>query len=566
MSGAKETPRQKMIGMMYLVYTALLAMNVSADILDAFAIVADGQQRTNGSITRKINNQYQAFDDQLAMDSIKTHIYWEAAQEIRAKTDTIVNFIEKDILFPMACLTEKKTPDELMNPKDPEKPYLKFKDRLDLNARRVVFSFNVSNFDAKDNFEAPMNLMINQGKATMLKEKINDYRTWLLAKMESVGIKDYDSKVSLMTDKRRDGTPITFYNANREPISWEEKNFAHIVFAAEVAILNQFVGDIQTAEFDAVSTLMGSIGANDYKFNSLQARVVPKSDYITQGQDFEADVFIAALDTEREFDVRYAKGIEKFDVEKHQGTVLQSQNGVVKLRIPGNSTGEQKLAGVIEMKNPETGAIEYHEFNTSFMVAPPSATIAPTKMMVMYSGLENPVAVSAPGYKPQDIRVEVVGGAIVKSDKAKGEYLIKVNGDAKEVHVKAFGMKDNKSVPLRDELFRVKPLPKPEATIGGISEGKLSSAKMFAAGKIVAEMKDFDFDGINYEIISYDVNTVINKERKTIGTVKGGDFSSDLVKYINNAKKGQEFNFNEIKAKGPDGKTKPLSPIRIVIE
>ena len=97
MSGAKETPRQKMIGMMYLVYTALLAMNVSAEILDAFAVVSEGQQKTNASIEVKINDQYNAFQDQYNKDQAKTEIYWEKAQDIRSKTDEMINYIEKDI-------------------------------------------------------------------------------------------------------------------------------------------------------------------------------------------------------------------------------------------------------------------------------------------------------------------------------------------------------------------------------------------------------------------------------------------------------------------------------------
>lgn len=579
MSGAKETPRQKMIGMMYLVYTALLAMNVSADILDAFANVSDGQQRTNGSITRKINNQYDLFQEQFVMDSVKTHLYWEKALEIRAKTDTIVNFIEKEILIPMALQVEKKTEDELLNtiddkldPKDPDYErdkykYVKFRQRLDLNARRVFVSLKVSNFGNKDNYDAPYDLMINKGKGEELKNRIDNYRNWLIETMESAGVKDYASRVSLMTDKRRDGTPIIFKNANGESIPWEEKNFAHIVFAAQVAIINQFVGDIQTAEFDAVAALMGSIGAGDYKFNSLEAKCFPKSDYITQGQDFEAEVFIAALDTEREFDVQYGMGIDNFDNYKGTPVRVNSEKGIVKLKIPGRNIGEQKVAGVIEMKNPETGAVEYHPFHTSYMVAPPSATIAPTKMMIMYSGLENPVAVSAPGYKPSEIKVDVTGGTVVRYDKASGEYMIKTNADVKEVHVKATASKGGKSLLLRDEIFRVKPLPKPQATVGGIFDGKLTTGKMFSAGKIVAEMKDFDFGDYAYEIVKYSVYTSINKERKTIGNdITGGKFNSDLLQYIKSAKKGQEFFFYDISAKGPDNKTVPLGTIRIVIE
>ncbi|MBQ6083045.1 MAG: hypothetical protein IJK92_01655 [Bacteroidales bacterium] len=578
MSGAKETPRQKMIGMMYLVYTALLAMNVSADILDAFANVSDGQQRTNGSITRKINNQYDLFQEQFVMDSVKTHLYWEKALEIRAKTDTIVNFIEKEILIPMALQVEKKTEDELLNtiddkldPKDPDYErdkykYVKFRQRLDLNARRVFVSLKVSNFGNKDNYDAPYDLMINKGKGEELKNRIDNYRNWLVETMESAGVKDYASRVSLMTDKRRDGTPIIFKNANGESIPWEEKNFAHIVFAAQVAIINQFVGDIQTAEFDAVAALMGSIGAGDYKFNSLEAKCFPKSDYITQGQDFEAEVFIAALDTEREFNVQYGMGIDNFDNYKGTPVRVNSEKGIVKLKIPGRNIGEQKVAGVIEMKNPETGAVEYHPFHTSYMVAPPSATIAPTKMMIMYSGLENPVAVSAPGYKQNEISVKVTGGEVVRADRNKGEYIIKPNSVKEKVHVFATAIKDGKTITLKDEEFRVKQVPLPQATIGGFKGGDVSKGKLIEAGKVEATMEDFDFGGFEYTIVSYKYSYSSKGTSTPPITKNGADFDSQIKKDIRESNPGQRFYFENIKAKAPDGEVVDLSSIIINIK
>ena len=118
MAAAKETPRQKMIGMMYLVLTALLALNVSADILDAFAIVNDGLEKTNASVENKIEDYYNIFEQQYIKQPEKARDYWEKANEIRVKTDEIINFIEKDIKVPMVCESENITEEELLNNKD----------------------------------------------------------------------------------------------------------------------------------------------------------------------------------------------------------------------------------------------------------------------------------------------------------------------------------------------------------------------------------------------------------------------------------------------------------------
>src|SRR5574344_1794367 len=94
MSGGKETPRQKMVGMMYLVYTALLAMNVSKDILNAFDIVNDGVRDTNKTIAERISNQYASFENAYSKDPEKVGPYWEQAQQVRSKTDDIINYVE----------------------------------------------------------------------------------------------------------------------------------------------------------------------------------------------------------------------------------------------------------------------------------------------------------------------------------------------------------------------------------------------------------------------------------------------------------------------------------------
>ena len=93
MSGYKETPRQKMIGMMYLVYTALLAMNVSKDILDAFDTVNAGVQTTNITLSNQINQKYAAFEEQYGLDQEKVGPYWEQAQALREEATDLINYV-----------------------------------------------------------------------------------------------------------------------------------------------------------------------------------------------------------------------------------------------------------------------------------------------------------------------------------------------------------------------------------------------------------------------------------------------------------------------------------------
>ncbi len=551
MSGAKETPRQKMIGMMYLVYTALLAMNVSADILDAFAIVNDGQEKTNASIEMKLDDQYRVFEDQYNKDPDKTLLYWEKAQAIREKTTEMINYIEEEVIIPLAVATEKlDNPEDIFNPKDPKKPYIK--NILDRNKTRKIYEFNLQNFGSKDNYDIPTTIMINGEKASELKGKIQEYRQFIIDNVEATGYNNYSKHVGLLTDYDQNGDPIEYKDKEGQVVNWEVKHFDHIIFVAEMAILNKIVGEVQTTEFDAVGTLMDRIGATDFKFNKLQARVVANRDYILQGEEYEAEVFIIASDTARNFKAYYSLG---------RGNQIEttSEGGVVKLKFKGNTIGEQKYTGVIKMTNPDTGEEEDYEFGQTFMVAQPTATIAPTKMNVMYSGIKNPIRISAPGYKPNELSVRVTGGEVSVVDKNKGEYEIVPAKAGEPVHVIASGMKDGKNVSICDEMFRVKQVPDPVPTIGG-KKGEISKTDILAAGKLEPTMQDFDFE-VEYKILSFRYSKgglFINKN--------GANFDNEIKNDVREAKRGDRFFFTDVVVQKPDGKTTNMGSLIVTIK
>ena len=563
MAGAKETPRQKMIGMMYLVYTALLAMNVSADILDAFSIVNDGQEKTNASIEMKINDQYAAFEGQYGKEPEKTQIYWDKAIEIREKTDEMINYIEKEVKLPLLMAVEGiNSEQEVINRK--EKPLLRNIEKANPKNRRVFYEVELKNIGKKDDYDIPTTIMIEEGKATELKQKIAEYREFIVNTVENAGISGYNNKVGLLTDYDQNGKPMLYYNADKEVVDWEHKNFSHIVFVAEMAILNKIVGEVQTTEYDAVGDMMDRIGATDYKINKLQARVIAKSDYITQGQDYEAEVFLVAADTMRNFDAKYTLGTSNF-TGKGDVKTARSHGGIVKLKIPGKNVGEQRFAGVIEMTNPETGDTEYHSFNASYIVAQPSATVAPTKMMVMYQELQNPISVSAPGVASDNLIVNVEGGTLTK-DQGAGNYFVEVDKGAKTVKVNVSVKHDNKQVvQLATQEFRVKPVPNPVVNVGGyIVGGKVDKEELLVAGRVAATMKDFDFEGYNYTVDSYTVSTYkgnfIDKKNN------GPRFNAEVMELINSARSGQRITFQDIMVKSPKGELRNMGSIAVVIK
>lgn len=566
MSGTKETPRQKMIGMMYLVLTALLALNVSADILDAFAIVNDGLEKTNASVETKIEEYYQTFSQQYDRQPEKVRDYWEKANLIRTKTDEIINYIEKDVKVPLITLTEGITEQELLNNKDPKTALIKDFDKINPNNRRLFYEFELKNIGAKDKYDAATNFMIDKGNATILKEKINEYRNFVISTLESAGITNYSNHVGLLTDVDHNGNKIIYTDNDGKELSWENKNFHHIILTAEIAILNKIVGEIQTTEYDAISELFKEIGSTDYKFNSLTARVMEKSDYVLKGQNYEAEIFIAARDTTKSFDVRYVMGAENFDKATSQPQLINSKDGKVILKFPATKEGINKYAGVVEVPGPD-GEMDYYHFNETFTVAPPSATIAPTKMMILYKGIENPISVSAPGMSHENVNVTVSEGTITKGSNP-GEYFVKVGStSSRTVTVTVSAKVDGKNTTLSTYDFRLKKVPDPKPKIGGsITGGKVDKNTIIAAGNVLAVLEDFDFEGYKFTIDSYRVSMNTRGTDFVDKDVKGPVFTEDVIKLIKNAKSGQKISFENIVAKGPDGDLRDLNPIIIQIK
>lgn len=563
MAAAKETPRQKMIGMMYLVLTALLALNVSADILDAFAIVNDGLEKTNASVESKIEDYYNIFEQQYSRQPEKAQIYWDKANEIRVKTDEIINYIEKEIKVPLVIETENITEQELLASKDSKKSLIRNVDKINPENRRVFYEFDLNNIGAKDKYDAATNFMINQGNATILKEKIQQYREFVVNTVEDAGIANYNKYVGLLTDYDLNGDKIIYTDNDGQELSWENKNFEHIILTAEIAILNKIVGEIQTTEYDAITALFKQIGSSDFKFESVKARVIQKSDFIIKGQNYEAEIFIAAADTSKAFDVKYFMGTDDYNKAKGEPVKLNSKEGKVILSFPATTVGVQKYAGRIEIPRPD-GTMAFYDFNESFQVAPPSVTVAPINMMVMYEELQNPISVSAPGFTSDEITINVEGGKYTKGA-TNGEYFVEVNKGAKLVKVHVSAKDDNgKMVDMGYQEFRVKMVPDPVVKIGDITGGKVDKEVLLSIGRVMAVMKDFDFKDFNYTVDSYTVSTYrgtfIDKQNK------GPKFSDEVIALISNAQAGQRIQFQDICVKSPKGEIRNVGSINIQIK
>ena len=566
MSGAKETPRQKMIGMMYLVYTALLAMNVSKDILDAFDTVNTGVQQTNITLMQQISQRYATFEDQYLLDQEKVGPYWEQAQDLRDKSTAIINYIEA-IKWDLVSKIEEKDYNQAI-----EDGLLKNADTVQYNGR-LLYNINTSKIKSRDNYNKPTAYMMgdpegpgNGGKAYDLSDKIREYRNEIVSIMgvehihelglitDSIyGTREYvlsqgvseSSMKKLPMEGDHYAGKISYYPGITDPIqdSWEYRNFHHTVLIADVTLLNKIISEIETAELNAVTHLAQSIHATDYTFDEVGAKVFAESSYILSGQKYHAQAMVTAWqNTQTTAKIRLDGGPEKEYTSNSQGVIdLEYNVGV----------GSHKYTGVIQMRNPKTNEMEDYIFENSFTVAPPTVSVSATKMNVVYAGIDNPIAIG--GGVGGEITATATGATLSRT--GNGTYNLRVNGNPSEVVVNVSSQGNS----LGSMRFRVKDLPKPIAKIDNASpDGKYTKSALLAANCVRAEMKDFDFEGVHYDVVGYTVKyktkAGTNKEEK----VTGSKFNETLKTVFNSANTGDMFMFTAIRVKGNDNKEKVL--------
>ena len=570
MSGAKETPRQKMIGMMYLVYTALLAMNVSKDILDAFDTVNEGVQATNITLSQQLNQKYAAFEEQYGLDKEKVGPYWEKAQTLREEANDFINYVEA-LKWDLVKKVEQKDYATAVN-----EGLLATPDTMSYG--RKFFNINTSKIKSRDGYNQPTEYMMgnpegpgNGGNAYELSERIRRFRGEIIKAvgpehLNQIGLitdsiygpKDYVEQREIKGDLKKLPLEGEYYGAKikyseaSDPVqdSWEYHNFHHTVLVADVTLLNKIISEAQSAEMSAVNELMSDIHATDFTFDEIGAKVFAESGYLLSGQTYKAQAMVTAWkNSQLTARVKLDGGAEKTYTSDAQGVIPLEWNVGV---------GSHNYTGVIDMLDPSTNKMEEFPFQGSFVVAPPAVSVSATKMNVVYRGINNPIAVG--GGVGGEISASASSGSLTRT--GNGTYNL-LPGAADEVTISVTSGGSS----LGSMKFRVKDLPKPTALIRNVQNGLVSKSALLAANRVEAEMKDFDFDGVKYDVVGYTFRYKTKAGTTKEAKANSGAFTDEIKNAISGSNVGDMFQFTAIQVRGNDGKTKTLeTPIGVEIK
>lgn len=518
MAHGKETPRQKMIGMMYLVLTALLALNVSKDILDAFVLVDESLTVTTENFSKKNEEVYFDFDKAYASNKNKVQPWKEKADLVRKEANDLFY-----LLNTLKVKIVKKTEG----------------DSLAITKQKV----DPSKIKAKDNKDVAAEIMVgtnNNGEAVKLKQKIELFRKHLLSMVDKK-----DSSVIVSIEKNLDTKDPEAKEGEKQ--TWESEHFEHLPLIAVTTIMSKMQSDVRNAESEITRYLYNKIESGSFKFNKLEPTIIANSNYILKGNEYQAEVFLAAFDTTQTPNIVV------------DGKTLPIKNGRGVYTVSGGAPGNRKWGGIIQMKATDGTVIE-KPFKAEYQVAEATAVISPTKMNVFYLGVDNPVSVSVAGVPGDKIFPTINNGVIQKVGNA---YVVRPRqtGNASITVVAEI---DGKKKPMGSMDFRVRPIPDPVPKVANRKSGSVDRNTLLAQMVILADLENFEFDAKFY-VTEFTVSASINGFTQD-QMAKNNKITEAQKNIIRNAQKGSRVIFTGIKATGPDGRLRDLNDIVFKIQ
>ena len=511
----RMSPRQRMINLMYIVLTAMLALNVSSDVLNGFNQVHDGLVRTNENMATKNEIQYQYLQELYSKNPTKVGPWLEKGKYLNNYSETLLTQIDSlKMAIAIQADGKKADPENLVNLDD-------------LEAASVTM----------------LNPSTQNGKR--LKEQLDEYRV-AVAELITDTVKR-NAVISMLS------TEVKSHRQVGANATWEEQNFDNMPAVAAITLLSKLQSDIREAESEALSNLITNVDIGDVRVNELNPYVIPNSNMVMRGSKYIADVVLAAIDTTQRPSV-FVNG-------------SKIENG--HLELMASSVGNHEYSGYIEVARGD-GSMDRRTFSSSYTVMEPMATISPTLMNVLYAGIENPISISVPGVAMTGVDASMTNGTLSR----KGDAWVARPGQiGTDAVISVFATIDGRKQQVGAMTFRVRKLPDPAPYIPiKDAQGntvnykgypkKISKAQLMAAESIGAAIDD-DLLNVSYTVESF-ATTFYDSMGNAIPEVSDGNrFSSRQKEQFRRLKPGSRFFISNVKAKGPDGITRDIYPIEV---
>ena len=506
MSLPKE-PRQKMINIMYLVLTALLALNVSAEILNAFKVVDNSLRESNAVLSTSTTGIYSSFDELIKdpKTAEKAAIWKPKADQIRVIAAESYDLLEG---FKLALKQES-----------------------DLDPETGVFR--------EDNIDASTRYFDQKGNGKILYDKLAEFKSKLLA-IDPEMAAQIGGKLPLNLEVPKSSAGNT--STGDELKDWTKSYFHMTPTIASLTILSKFQNDIKNSENLAATFCINQVGAVKLIMDKFEPLVGMSSSYLMPGEELTVLAGLGAFNSN-------VKPIVSID---GRGIPVNA-NGVAETKFNVGGTGTRTMNVSVAYIDPNTGEQKTISKKIDYTVGAPSGVaVSPDKMNVLYIGVDNPLTITA-GAGSEKVSAQFSGGSITKVSGNK--YIVKPSAGNYGEHTVTVLVEGK---PSGKVSFRVKQLPNPTALVGNLKPGPVPSASFKAMGGIIAKLEDSEFDA-PFEVVSYKIGA-ISADIPDYAPVenKGARWDGAAASLINRLKPGALVAITDIMVKGPDGRVRVL--------
>ena len=507
-----------MINLMYLVFIAMMALNVSSEVLDGFELVEgslrtsiDNSSRRNSMVASEMEAAYQQNPQKVGEWAMKS-------RQVKQASDSLYNYIQELKL-------------RIVRQADGEQA-------------------DVDQIENKDDLEAASTIMLSalSGEGKKLRETIDQYRAQMSGFMQ-------DTARMAVLEATLSTVPPRKSGINTR--SWEEALFEGMPAAAAVTLLTKLQSDVRYAEGEVLSNLLNAVDVGDYRVNQITAQVIPETQIVMRGSPYRANIVLSAVDSTKRPTV-FVNGRE----------LPAEANGL--FTAATGSVGTFPIKGYVEMPNAD-GSLMRREFESEYYVTEPSATIAPTMMNVLYAGIANPMRIAVPGVPSGNVTASMTNGTLTRKGDSWEARPSKVGTDAViTVHAR---MADGRQVEMAKSSFRVRALPDPlpyieykdaNGNLRKFKGGSIAKRSLVEADGILAAIDD-DLLNVKYEVLRFELTFFDSMGNAIPEVAQGTQFSQRQKSYIRNLTKGKRFYITRVVAKGPDGIERTIPTIEVIV-
>ena len=493
-----------MINLMYVVLMAMLALNISSEVLNGFSIVEESLNRTTANSSKENEALYGNFAEQMKANPQKVKEWFEKATAVKRMSDSLYNFAQS------------------------------LKEQIVIEADGK--DGNIYDIKNKDNLEAASHVMLapGTGQGKRLYNAINSFRQRILSMVTDPHQRSIiESNLTTKLPK----------NAHTMGKNWQEYMFEDMPVAGAVTLLSKLQSDVRYAEGEVLHTLVANIDMKDIRVNKLSAFVIPESKTVISGDQFSAQIVMAAVDTTQQPEI-YVGG-------------QRISNGLY--RFTAGAVGEHSFGGYITMRDG-SGNIIRRDFTQKYTVVAPSATVSADLMNVLYAGYDNPISVSIPGVPLSAVSASMSGGSFRSI--GMGRYIARPSAVGSDVTISVASNDNGKSRQMGKFTFHVRKLPDPAAYLSIGTDrfrgGGLAKASLMGAPGIKAAIDDGILD-IEFKVTGFETVFFDNMGNAVPMASAGASFSERQRETFRKLSRGKRFYISRITAVGPDGITRKLN-------